>query len=271
MNMINTTDQTLLNGQFIPSSEITRLAFSGFAHFTAIQVRDGKIKGLDLHLDRLKRASLALYNKSITEKLIRSHICSAIENAPLDYSLTITIYSPKGEFTAQSMDIEPAVLIRISAPSNGPDGPLRLAAINHERTLPDIKHVGEIGKTYFLHQAIKQGFDDAIFVDNNGHVSEGSIWNLAFWDGESVVWPKARMLKGTMMGVVQRQLSGLNIPQREEIITISRLAEFQGAVVMNSWTPGIIVTEIETNGFTESKALFELVHKAYKAEPLVQV
>jgi len=271
MDVKNTADQTLLNGQFIPSSEITRLAFSGFAHFTAIQVRNRKIKGLDLHLERLKQASLALYGRSITDTLICSYLRLAIENAPVDHSLTITIYSPKGEFTVQSMDIEPAMLIRISAPANGPVGPLRLAAINYERPLTEIKHVGEIGKTYYLHQAVKQGFDDAMFVNNNGHVSEGSIWNLVFWDGESVIWPKARMLKGTMMGVVQRQLLRLNIPQREAFITISQLTGFQGAAVMNSWTPGVIVTRIESNNFTEANALIELLHKAYRAEPLVQV
>jgi branched-subunit amino acid aminotransferase/4-amino-4-deoxychorismate lyase len=271
MDMKNTTEQTLLNGKFIPSSEITKLAFSGFAHFTAIQVRNRKIKGLDLHLERLNKASLTLYNRSISDTLIRSYIRSAIKNAPLDHSITITIYSPKGEFTVQSMDIEPAVLIRISAPSNGPVGPLRLAAINHERPLAQIKHVGEIGKTYYLHQAVKQGFDDAIFVNKNGHVSEGSIWNLVFWDCESVIWPKANMLKGTMMGVVQRQLSLLNIPQREETITMSRLSSFQGAAVMNSWTAGVIVTEIESIKFTETKEFIALLHNAYKAEPLVQV
>ena len=125
----------------------------------------------------------------------------------------------------------------------------------------------KIGKTYYLHQAVKRGFDDAVFVNSDGHLSEGTIWNLVFWDGESVIWPKARILKGTMMGIVQRQLSRLNIPQCDEIITINRLAELQGAAVMNSWTPGISVTEIESNNFIESNALIELLHKAYKAEP----
>ena len=141
--MINPTDQTLLNGQLVQSSEITNLAFSGFAHFSALQVRDRKIKGLDLHLARLHQASLTLYSRASTDTLIRSYLRSAIENSPLNHSLTITVYSPKGEFTVQSMDIEPAVLIRTSAPTNGPVGPLRLAAISHERPLPEIKHVGE--------------------------------------------------------------------------------------------------------------------------------
>ncbi|WP_404389393.1 aminotransferase class IV family protein [Pseudoalteromonas phenolica] len=265
------TDQTILNGQVIPSSEITNLAFSGFAHFTALQVRNRMVKGLDLHLDRLRMASIKLYGRALPDFLIRSYICSAIENGPVDQSLTITIYSPKGEFNADSMNIEPKVLIRTSSPAHGPKGPLRLAAINHERPLAEIKHVGEIGKTYYLHQAVQQGFDDAVFIDQNGHLTEGTIWNLAFWDGESVVWPEARMLKGTMMAAVERQLTQLNIPQRSEPITLDRLLDLKGAAVMNSWTPGIGVTEISSQSFKDSNKLIALLHEAYEIEPLEKV
>lgn len=46
--------QTRLNGNPVTLSELDPLAFAGFAHFTALQVRDKKIKGLDLHLKRLR-------------------------------------------------------------------------------------------------------------------------------------------------------------------------------------------------------------------------
>lgn len=265
------TNQTLLNGQSIPSSEMTNLAFAGFAHFTALQVRNRKIKGLDLHLDRLRQASMVLYGRTLPDALVRSYIRSAVESGPVDQSLTVTIYSPKGEFTVDSMDIDPAVLIRTSSPANGPKGPLRLAVINHERPLAEIKHVGEIGKTYYLHQAVRQGFDDAVFINKSGHLSEGSIWNLAFWDGKTVIWPKAHMLKGTMMAMVQRQLTQLNIPQRSEPITLERLPELRGAAVMNSWTPSISVAGIAENNFTNSEQLISLLHRAYETEPAEKV
>ncbi|CCN34254.1 putative Branched-chain amino acid aminotransferase/4-amino-4-deoxychorismate lyase [Vibrio nigripulchritudo POn4] len=271
MNTDNYSEQTLLNGEIIPNSEICRLAFSGFAHFTALQVRDRKIKGMDLHLERLKNASMTLFGKTVPDEIVRSYVRTALEKGPADLSLTVTVYSPKGEFTSESMDIEPKVLIRTSAPSNGPDGPLKLAAIHHQRPLANIKHVGEIGKTYYLHQAIRQGFDDAVFIDNNNRISEGTIWNMAFWDGETIVWPKADMLKGTMMTMVQRQLTKLDIPQRTEPVTPEGLSELKGAVVMNSWTPGISVSEISSHKFPHSNELSALLHNAYENEPAEDV
>jgi len=111
-----------------------------------------------------------------------SYIRTAIDEGPKDQSLTVTVFSRNGEFTAASMDGELAMLIRTGAPSLGPVGPLRLSTVAHERPLAAIKHVGESGKTFYLHQAIRQGFDDAAFVDSHEHPSEATIWNLVFWD-----------------------------------------------------------------------------------------
>ena len=104
--------------------------------------------------------------------------------------------------------------------------------------LPGVKHVGEVAKTYLLREAASQGHDDAAFVDRRGRLSEATIWNLAFWDGEYVVWPRAAMLGGTMMGIVRRQLDWL-APQREQELKAEDLRALKGAVVMNSWTPGV--------------------------------
>jgi branched-subunit amino acid aminotransferase/4-amino-4-deoxychorismate lyase len=146
-----------------------------------------------------------------------------------------------------------------------------LAAVDHERPLPAIKHVGESSKTYYLHQAVRQGFDDAAFVDTNGRLSEATIWNLVFWDGEAVVWPKASMLTGTTMGIVQRQLERLGISQRSEEVTIESLSELSGAAVMNSWTPGVAITKIGSASIPEAASFMDLLQQAWKEEPSVDL
>lgn len=259
--------QARINGQPATLSELVPLAFAGFAHFTAMQVRDHKIKGLDLHLDRLRKASIDFFGRALPDEQLVSYLKTSIDEGPQDQSLTVTLFSRDGEFTTTSMDAMPAVLVRSGAPSHGPKGPLKLGIVAYERPLASIKHVGEAGKTYYLHQAIRQGFDDAAFVDRQGRLSEATIWNLAFWDGEAVIWPQATMLQGTMMSIIQRQLDCLGIPQRYEEITLERLKELPGAAVMNSWTPGIAVTAIATTIFAEAIPFVSLLHKAYSAEP----
>lgn len=259
-----------INGHPATAGMLAPLAFAGFAHFTAMQVRAGQVRGLDLHLDRLRNASQTLYGKSLPDDRLRALLRSAIATGPQDLSLTATIYSPEGEFTAAPDAAEPVVLIRTAPPSSGPKGPLRLLPVEHERMLPQFKHVGEIAKTYLFREAIRQGFDDAAFLDRAGRLSEASIWNLVFWDGQAVVWPEAAMLTGTSMGIVRRQLAKLGIAQRSAPVTLADVGRFAGAAVMNSWTPGITVTAIGDAVLPAAPDFQALLHRAYQAEPLIR-
>ncbi|MEV6418269.1 aminotransferase class IV family protein [Streptomyces sp. NPDC051662] len=256
------------NGRAATAEELAPLAFAGYAHFTAAQVRGGRIRGLDLHLERLRSASVELFGRAVPDDRVRSSLRTALETGPADLSLTATVYSPTGEFTAAGAAAEPEVLVRTGPAASGPVGPLALAAVPYERVLPGVKHVGEVAKTYFLRQAVAQGFDDAAFVDRRGRLSEGSIWNLAFWDGDAVVWPEAGMLGGTTMGIVHRQLDRLGVPQRVREITLADLPGLAGGVVMNSWTPGVAVHRIGSVPLPEAPSFVELLHRAYRAEPL---
>jgi branched-subunit amino acid aminotransferase/4-amino-4-deoxychorismate lyase len=257
---------TQVNGHETTTEELTPLAFAGYAHFTAMQVRESGIRGLDLHLARLRNASQEMFGQALPDEQVRAYLRKAIEAGPADLSLTATVYSPAGEFTVAGA--EPEVLIRTGPPATGPRGPLALLTVEHERALPGIKHVGEVSKTYYMRQAADLGFDDAAFLDRRGRFSEASIWNLAFWDGTAVIWPQAEMLRGTTMGIVSRQLDLLGIPQLTREVTPDDLPSLAGAVVMNSWTPGIAVHRIGSTPLPDAPSFLETLHRAYQAEPL---
>jgi len=256
------------NGRAASADELAPLAFAGYAHFTAAQVRGGQVRGLDLHLERLRVASVELFGQSLPDDRVRSFLQAALKAGPADLSLIVTVFSPAGEFTVAGPEVKPEMLVRTGPPSNGPDGPLALATFDYERVLPAVKHVGEVAKTYFLRKAVGQGFDAAAFVDGRGRLSEGSIWNLAFWDGAAVVWPVADMLGGTTMGIMRRQLDRLGVPQRDHEVTLADLSALAGSVVMNSWTPGIAIHRIGSVSLPEAPSFVELLHRAWQAEPL---
>ncbi|MDQ1818104.1 aminotransferase class IV family protein [Massilia sp. CCM 9210] len=262
---------TLINAKPVHNADLVPLAFSGFAHFTAMQIRDQKVKGMDLHLTRLRKASVSLFGTALPDEKILDSIRLAIGGGQENMSLTVTVFSPEGEFSANSMGAEPAIMVRTAPPSDGPAGPVRLGVVEHERHLAAIKHVGEWAKTYYLHRAIEQGFDDAAFVDRHERLGEATIWNLVFWDGDSVVWPRADILTGTMMGMVQRQLTRLGVPQQHREIRLGDLAGISGAAIMNSWTPGVAVTAIGQNKILEATWLMNLLRQAYDAEPALAV
>ena len=264
-----TTAPAWLDGVTPTVADLTPLAFAGYAHFTAMQVREGGIRGLDLHLKRLRLASERLFGRATPDDEVRRRLRSAVQASEPDLSLTATMFESVGEFTSGSDGVGLRLLVRTAPPASGPEGPLRLAVVEHERAVPTVKHVGEAAKTYYLRQAAAEGYDDAAFADRRGRLSEGTIWNLAFWDGSSVVWPDAEMLTGITMAILRRQLDLLGVPQRVREITVDDLAGLAGAVVMNSWTPGIAVHGIGPADLPDTPEFVELLHRAYRNEPLV--
>ncbi|WP_173528169.1 aminotransferase class IV family protein [Nonomuraea antri] len=256
-----------LNGRPANARDLAPLAFAGHAHFTAMQVRDGRVRGLDLHLERLRNASKELFGQALPDEQVRAHLRTALAAGPADLSLTATVYSRVGEFTASGGEAPPDLLVRTAPAASGPEGPLALAAVEHERFLPAVKHTGESAKTYYLREAVGRGFDDAAFLDRRGRLSEASIWNLAFWDGTAVIWPEAEMLTGTTMGVVRRRLDRLGVPQRVQEVTPADLPSLSGAVVMNSWTPGVPVHRIGETSLPAAPSFVDLLHRAYADEP----
>jgi branched-subunit amino acid aminotransferase/4-amino-4-deoxychorismate lyase len=258
---------THLGGRPATAGDLAPLAFAGHAHFTAIQVRGRRVRGLDLHLARLREASVELFGRALPDDRVRALLRAAVEAGPADLSLTATAFSPTGEFAVAPPGELPELLVRTGPPAHGPAGPLALQPVAHERDLPTVKHVGEVAKTHHLRRAAAAGFDDALFVDRRGRLSEGTIWNVAFWDGTGVVWPDAEMLRGTTMGIVRRRLDRLGVPQATRTVTLADLSGLAGAVVMNSWTPGVPVHRIGDVPFPVSDAFVAHLRRAFASEP----
>lgn len=261
---------THLNGRPATAEDLAPLAFAGYAHFTAMQVRRRAVRGLDLHLDRLRQGSDELFDQHVPDAQIQQYVRTALEDAPPDVSLTCFVTSRPGEFlpTGPALDLD--VLIKVTDPAHPPAGPLALDLVRHERHLPEIKHVGEVAKTRYLRRAHARGFDDAAFVDGADRLSEATIWNLAFWDGESVIWPQADLLPGVTMRILTRQLRAQGIPTRTREVHPHDLTGRFSAVIMNSWTPAIALTRLGERHLAADPAFARLLHQAYRAETPVE-
>ncbi|MGW1840876.1 aminotransferase class IV [Streptomyces sp. NPDC002067] len=253
------------NGRDATAGELAAVAFGSPAHFTAMQVRGGLIRGFDLHLARLRAASLELFGRATPDDEVRAHVRAALAASPADVSLRVLVHAPGDPFAAEAG--EPEVLVRTASAGLPPSGPLALAAVAHERFQPAVKHVGEPAKRFFLRQAVAEGFDDAAFVDREGRLSEATVWNLAFWDGTAVVWPVAGMLDGIMQSLVKRQLAALGVPQREAEVRAGGLAGWaRGAVVLNSRTPAVAVHRIGAEVLPDAPDFVALLHRAHERE-----
>jgi 4-amino-4-deoxychorismate lyase len=220
-----------LNGRAPDLAEMHRLAVSNYGHFTSMQVRDGRVRGLALHLARLADSSEELFGHRIgvaEEHRLIGHVRHALGDTR-DASVRVTLAPGAGD------QDPPDVLVSVTDPVPDDLGPpLRIQTVRYARDLPEHKHRGTMMLRWHLREAGLAGFDDRLFAGPDGLVGEGTTWNVAFHDGEQVIWPAAPMLKGITMVLLQIQMSINGTPWELRPVSADELTGFAGAAVVNS-------------------------------------
>ena len=256
------------NGVQASATALASVAFAGFAHFTALQTRGRAVRGLDLHLARLRSASETMFGTSLSDEKVAAHLRQAVTAGPADASVSVFVASRPGEFEAAGNASLLDVFVRVSDPATPPLGPVGLDVVEHERDLPQVKHVGEVAKTFHLRRAQRRGYDDALFVDSRRCVSEATIWNIVFWDGSRVVWPQAEILDGVTQQILRRQLTRAGIAQHTMPLPVDQIDPQWSAAIMNSWSPGIAISRLGDRLLSQNTRLVRILHDAYTAEEL---
>ncbi|MFE6662614.1 aminotransferase class IV family protein [Streptomyces sp. NPDC057697] len=246
------------DGHPATEADLRIAAFLGYGHFTAMQVRDGGVRGLGLHLARLDAAGRELFGHGLDGDRVRDLVRHALDGAGVrDASVRVHGFLAPG-------DGETTVMVTVRAPAHKSTEPHGLMSVPYARTVPHIKRPGEFGQTYYARLAARAGFDEALLTLPGGVVTEGAITNVGFWDGTSVVWPDAPCLTGITMALLERELSGAGSVRRP--VTLDGLGAFRSAFVTNS--QGIApVRRIDDTEFAVDEALMERLGQAYARVP----
>jgi branched-subunit amino acid aminotransferase/4-amino-4-deoxychorismate lyase len=228
-------------------------ALVNYGHFTSLQVRGGAVQGLDLHLARLLQATRELFGSELDTAQVRGWMAQALQRAGLaDASLRVTVFSRHFDFRDPLARVAVDVLVAVSAPVSL-SAPRRVRSVTWQRELPQIKHVGTFGLFAQRRAAMADGFDDALFVDTQGHVSEGTTWNVAVHDGHQLIWPRAAALRGTAEALLRAHWNG---PQVCRPLPAGALHGVQAAFACNA--SGLWALEsIDGRALTGSLALAE--------------
>lgn len=237
--MASTAPVVLLNG--LPADgapgALRALAQVNYGHFTSLQARDGAVQGLDLHLARLVDGTTALFDAALDVASVRRWMREAVAAAGGSGSVRVTVFSRHFDHRDPLRPVDVDVLVAVAPPVAVAERALRVQARAFVRTAPGIKHVGTFPLFHHRRQALQAGFHDALFVDGHGRearVVEGSVWNVAFWDGERVVWPDAPALRGTTERLLQAGLAAAGVAQVVRPVAVAELEGFQAAFAANA-------------------------------------
>jgi branched-subunit amino acid aminotransferase/4-amino-4-deoxychorismate lyase len=205
-----------------PDVETLWSTSAGFGHFTAMQVRGRRTRGLVLHLLRLEAANRELFGIGLDHDRVRSlirHALGAVEDA------SVRVYVFESE-------VEPATMVTVSEPGEI-STPQRLQSVRYQRPDAHLKHLAT-GQGYYSRLVRRNGFDDALLTSVDGTVSETAVANIGFFDGVGVAWPDAPLLHGIAMQLLEQSLPALDVPWRRAPVGLQDITAFEGAFVSSA-------------------------------------
>lgn len=258
--------QIEING--VPASTQAVLAVtSGYGHFTSLQVRDGAVAGLSLHFQRLADATQRLFGSTLDLAQLRVWLQQAVQNANALSAASVRIVVHSAHFNRERPEASAAVdvMIAVSAAIERKQVPLRVQLRSYERELPQVKHLATFGLLWQRREARLAAYDDALFATHAGLVSEGSVWNIGFWDGSRVIWPQAPMLDGISQQVLKLGLARNGVTSEVRELRADKLRELRSAFACNANGVAVPIASIDDIGFDPAPEFIAELLRCYRS------
>ncbi|WP_155128018.1 aminotransferase class IV [[Actinomadura] parvosata] len=215
------TGRTAVDGEPV-GAEARLMLDARYGHFTAMQVRDRRVKGLGRHLARLEAANRELFGTGLDDAAVLASIKTVLDGGVRDAGVRVYVVEHGGR---------PRIVAAAYPPHAPLAGPLHVKPVVYQRYLPHIKQASGFQQAHILRVAGAEGFDEALLTTAGGLISEGAITNLGGFAGGRLVWPDAPMLRGVTMSLLQ----DLDVPQERRPVRVSDLPGFELVFLCNSW------------------------------------
>jgi branched-subunit amino acid aminotransferase/4-amino-4-deoxychorismate lyase len=267
MGKAGPAEHAWINGKVATAADLSAIAAVPYGHFTTLQVRGRAARGLDLHLQRLQDATRELFEQTLDAERVRNAMRDALAASGCsDCTLRLAVHARGFDLARMEGLDEVDLLVRIASPGEPGTRPLQLKSVIYARPLPHLKHVGTFPLFHHRRQAVRAGGDDALLVDGDGRIAEGTFWNIGFHDGDTVVWPQAPALRGTCERLLQAGLAQLGVGQEARPVALGDLGALGGAFVANS--RGVqAVAAIDEMAWAPDPAFAGLLRRALDTQP----
>jgi branched-subunit amino acid aminotransferase/4-amino-4-deoxychorismate lyase len=234
-------------------------ALVSYGHYTVMQVREGRTRGLALHLQRLDAATEELFGTRLVGDVVRDLVRDAIAGDGQRCTVRVDVFR-----LPEADDV--SVMVAVSPPAEVSRAPLRLRTVRYQRPLAHLKHVGTFAQAFHRQRAQQEGFDDALLVGPDDVVSETSIANVGFVEPGSVVWPDAPALPGITWQLLDAGLPAYGLATSRRTVRPADLQGLATTFVMNS--RGVAsVARVDDTELRTDPAVLRVVREAYDEVP----
>ena len=247
--------QVFLNDRFVPEKRAVVSVFDrGFLYgdglFEAVLVHHGKLFRWTEHLERLEHGAAVLNIKvpfapkrlrAFAGELIqRNKSSTAILRLALSRGVGARGYSPKGANT-------PTLVMSVNPLSALASDQMRWKLVASSQRLPageplaQFKNSNKLPQILARAEADEAGAEEALLLNTDGFVVEGTTSNLFWVERETVCTPplSAGILPGVTRAVILEICRALKIKTRETSITLPKLKRMDG-VFLSMTSRGVV-------------------------------
>ncbi|MFI2912567.1 aminotransferase class IV family protein [Streptomyces sp. PDY-4] len=251
-----------LNGRPVTPDALLTLALTNYGHFTSMRVDEGRVRGLGLHMERLVRDCHVVMGAELDPERVLGYVRQATSDLTGSFVVRVTIFDPAVTMGRPDKADNPHVLVTVRPAADLPMPPLRVKSVRYERDVPTVKHAGLFGSLHARRTALLDGADDALFIGPDDRVSEGGTWNVGFISEDGVVWPKADVLPGVTMALLQQ--SG---PHSTAPVALAEAQGMQAAFATNTTIGVRALSSIDDVPMTTEHPLLIQLRDSYLAIP----
>lgn len=257
-----------LNGVAPTMDQVKALALTNYGHFTSMLTEDGRVRGLSLHMQRLARDCRLLYDVDLDIDQVKDYVRQAlVDEAPRTVA-RVTVYDPGLELGTIGSEANPHVLVTTRAAAAGEPGPVQLQAAAYRREMAAVKHIGLFGALRCRRMAQREGFDDVLFLNQDGTISEIATSNIGFVRDGSIVWPRSEWLTGITMTLLNQ---ALDEPIHSEPLTLKDLPDMEFAFATNAATGIRPVASVDDHSWPVDHPALKQLRDLYADIPAEQL
>jgi branched-chain amino acid aminotransferase len=270
--------QVIVNGKMIDrQSAVVSLSDRGLlladGLFETMRVSKGEIHLFDFHWKRMVSSLKKLY---IPLPFLKDQLSKEIyllinsqNSQQRRWSVRLTITRGEGgRGIGFSSELKPNYFITV-APWSPPNQDINIVITSSQRNenspITQIKSLNYLDNVLARHEANQRGFDDAIFLNSKGFLTESTIANLFVVQNNIICTPPISdgLLPGITREVILKNALKKNIPIKECSISLSDLKHGSEVFLTNTLIGIQRVASIENYFSAGDRKCFDLISMLY--------
>lgn len=257
-----------LNGKIIEPRDANVSVFSieygyGFGVYEHIRIVKGSPYFLKEHLDRLMESSRIIgLGHLITPPIVSQWLNVLLKRLPKEsFNVKILLIGAKTPEQVQCYILPlPALFPKKEWYQHG----VSTVSVRYERPFPQAKTLSMLSSYLAYRIARTSDCYDALAIDGEGNVREGTRTNIMFVKGKTLFKsPQELILAGVTQAVVLECAKKLTLVVKERNIAYSSIAQFDGAFLTSTSVGVVPVKRINDHEFQTIPTLIRILADAY--------